>query len=72
MTILGFLFFAGVLAVSLWAMIITIAPRLDYIVELLSGEAAEPALQPVAQRRRVRQLSPLSFRSEVRLIRAAA
>lgn len=72
MAILGFLFFAGVLAVSVWAMVVTIQPRLGYIVALLSGSAAAPVLVPVAQRRRVRRLRPLPLRSELRMIRAAA
>lgn len=72
MAILGFLFFAGVLAVSMWTIVATIQPRLGYIVALLSGSAAAPVLVPVAQRRRVRRLRPLPLRSELRMIRAAA
>lgn len=70
--ILVVMFFAGVMAVATWAIVATIAPRLDYIAALLSDRPVSPMLVPVAQRRRVRRLSPLSFRSEVRLIRAAA
>ena len=72
MAILGFLFFASVLAVSLWTMFVTIQPRLGYIIALLDGSVMAPLPIPVAQRRRVRQLNPLSFRSEVGLILAAA
>ena len=72
MAVMGFIFFAGVLAVSVWAMVVTIQPRLGYIVALLSGSAAAPVLVPVAQRRRVRRLRPLPLRSELRMIRAAA
>lgn len=72
MAVMGFLFFAGVLATSLWAMFVTIRPRLGYIVALLSGSAAAPVLVPVAQRRRVRRFRPLPLRSELGMIRAAA
>lgn len=72
MAILGFLFFASVLAVAVWAMFVTIHPRMGYVVALLSGSAAAPLLVPVAQRRRVRRLRPLPLRSELRMIRAAA
>lgn len=70
--VMGSLFFVIVLAVSLWAMIVTVAPRLNYIAALLSGSMAAPVLAPVAQRRRVRRISPLPYRAELSLIRAAA
>lgn len=72
MAVLGFLFFAVVLAVAIWAIGATVAPRAGYIAALLAGSVAAPVLVPVAQRRRVRRISPLSFGSKVRLIRAAA
>ncbi len=72
MVLLSGMFFMSVLAVSLWAMFVTIAPRIDYIAALLSGAVVAPVMVPVAQRRRVRQLNPLSVRSEIRMIRAAA
>lgn len=63
MAVFGFLFFMGVLATALWAIFVTIAPRLSYIAALLSDSAAAPVLVPVAQRRRVRRISPLPVRS---------
>lgn len=73
MVLLGFLFFSGVLAVSLWAMAITIAPRAGYIAALLSGSAAAPVLVPVAQRRPVRRVRPdLPGRRASTPMRAAA
>ena len=72
MAVLGFLFFSGVMAVSLWSIYATVQPRLGYIAALLSGSTAAPVLVPVAQRRRVRRVRPLPLRSELRMIRAAA
>ena len=72
MAILGFLFFTSVLATAIWTIAITVSQRRDYIVALLSGSQAAAVLVPVAQRRRVRRISPLSYRAEVSLIRAAA
>lgn len=72
MAVMGFLFFATVFAVSVWAIVDTVQPRAGYIVELLSGSTASATLVPVAQRRRVRRLSPLPVQSELRMIRAAA
>lgn len=59
MAVMGLLFFASVLAVAVWAIHATVAPRASYIAALLSGSAAAPLLVPVAQRRRVRRISPL-------------
>lgn len=72
MAVFGFLFFLGVLIVSLWTIHATVAPRLGYIVALLSGSNAAPALVPVAQRRRVRRISPFLPTVGPQSIRAAA
>lgn len=62
MTVLGFLFFAAVLAVAVWSILLTIMPRKAYISALLSGSTAAPVLVPVAQRRRVRRIEPATAR----------
>lgn len=72
MALLGFLFFAAVFSASVWSIYATVAPRAGYLMALLSGSAVAPVLLPVAQRRRVRRLKPLSLQSELRLLRAAA
>ncbi|MES2754830.1 MAG: hypothetical protein V4659_09210 [Pseudomonadota bacterium] len=72
MTFVTFAIFAAALAISLWTIFATIAPRHRYIVALLSGSVAAPVLQPVETRRRVRRISPLSLRSQAQLMRAAA
>ena len=72
MAILSVLFFAGVLATAAWAIVGSFMPRRDYVVALLTGSVAAPAPVLVAQHRRVRRLTPLSFHSELRALRAAA
>lgn len=44
--VLATLLFTAALAASLWAMFVTIAPRLDYMRALLRGDSM-PALAPV-------------------------
>lgn len=51
------LLFTIAIAVSVWSMWITIAPRLDYMRALLAGETV-PALAPAAAPR-VRTLRPV-------------
>ena len=70
--VLGFLFFATVLAVAVCTIVATVTPRLDYIAALLASSVSASTPVPVAQRRRVRQVRPLPLRSELRLLRAAA
>ncbi len=72
MAVLGFLFFTSVLGIAVSSIVLTLRPRMGYIVELLLGHATQSAQIPVAARRRVRRLTPLSVRSELRMIRAAA
>lgn len=72
MAVLGFLFFAGVLTIAVWAMVTTIMPRASYIAALLSGSAAAPVIVPVAQRRRVRRIQPLTARASLQALPAAA
>jgi len=52
------LLFTVAIAVSVWSMWITIAPRLDYMRALLTGETV-PALAP-APAPRVRTLRPVT------------
>ena len=48
--VLATLLFTAALAASLWAMFVTIAPRLDYMRALLRGDVV-PALAPVQSAR---------------------
>lgn len=72
MAVLGFLFFVSVLAIAVWAMFATIAPRASYIAALLSGSTAAPVLVPVAQRRRVSRMQPLTARAALTALPAVA
>lgn len=72
MAVLAGLFFMGVLATSLGAILATIAPRRPYIAALLSGSYAAPVLVPVAQRRRVRRIKPFPSQSMAGSLQRAA
>jgi hypothetical protein len=65
------LLFTTAIAVSVWAMWITIQPRLDYMRALLTGDTV-PALAPAAAPR-VRTLRPVTATATAALpLRAAA
>lgn len=68
--VLATLLFTTTFTVSIWAMFITIAPRLDYMRALLRG-AAVPALTPV-QAARVRVTPRVAPRRASPILRAAA
>lgn len=68
--VLATLLFTAALAASLWAMFVTIAPRLDYMRALLRGDAV-PALAPV-QAPRVRAKLRAAPRQISAPLRAAA
>lgn len=69
-TILATLLFTAAFAISIWAMFVTIAPRIDYMRALLRGEAM-PALAPV-QAARVRVTPRAAPRRASPVLRAAA
>ena len=70
MAVIGLVLFSTVFAVSIWAIVDTVAPRLAQIAALLDGSAFAPVRMPVAARRTVRRLEPA--RTYRRSLRAAA
>ena len=68
--VLATLLFTAAFAASLWAMFVTIAPRIDYMRALLTGEVV-PALAPV-QPARVRVTPRAALRRVSVPLRAAA
>ena len=72
-TILAVVVFGGALVATVWAMIATVRPRLDQIVDLLKhGPVATPTLTPaVAARSSLRDVKVRSIR-RVAPLRAAA
>lgn len=68
--VLATLLFTAAFAASLWAMFITIAPRIDYMRALLRGDLV-PALTPV-QAARVRVSPRAAPRRASPVLRAAA
>lgn len=72
MAILGLMLFSITLAISLGTIAATLLPRWNYVVALLDGSAFAPAAQPVAARRRVNRIAPVTLRAQLRLLRAAA
>lgn len=68
--VLATLLFTAAFAASLWAMFVTIAPRIDYMRALLRGDAV-PALAPV-QAPRVRVTPRAAPRRISAPLRAAA
>lgn len=68
--VLATLLFTAAFAVSLWAMFITIAPRIDYMRTLLRGDVM-PALAPV-QAARTRVTPRVAPRRTSTPLRAAA
>ncbi len=68
--VLATLLFTAAFAVSLWAMFVTIAPRLDYMRALMLGDTV-PALTPV-RAARVRVMPRVAPRRVSAPLRAAA
>lgn len=69
--VLATLLFTTAFAVSIWAMFITIAPRIDYMRALLRSDVV-PALKPVQAAPRVRVSPRAAPRRTSPVLRAAA